>query len=561
MKKVLSIVLIFAVILAVLLGISTLWQRVRPEREVVEEPQEKELVITNTIDPAGATVIRLADGNASVTGLGAEAQNGVVTIAYPGTYRVEGELDNGQLVVDLGDFGGEVYIILNGAYISCDNGPALHVVQSDLTVVYLAEGTTNTLRDGADYLVQEGQEKKTGAGIYSADDLIITGEGALTVVGSASDGIRSKDSLTIEGGALTVYAADDGLQASDFVAVTGGSVTVGAYGDGISTTDGYVAISGGSLRVSSGGDGIDAVTELTISGGEISVTAYGGPENFADIALGELSAKGLKAENIAISGGDITLSTADDGIHGARDVTITGGSLAIASGDDAIHAAGVLDVRGVGIDITESYEGIEGDTVRLSETALSVTAENNGVDAGEGGFTAYASALDIAAPRAVSSDGVFNMLGGTIDLDADGSDSLFSFTSADVVGGLILAGTDSGRSETLLEKGTLPGSMLFGFSEAVEAGTEFVITDPSGGSVYSFAFDKDVMEVYLALGGLLEGQTYTLTVGDTVMEFTYAAGGCVISEQELPVIAQAGMPGGGGFPGMPGGGFPGGGRR
>ena len=554
MKKVLTIVLIFAVILAALLGLSSLWQRIRPAPAEPVEP-EKETVIANTIDPNGATVIALSDSGVSVTGMGAEAPDGhTVTIAYPGTYRVQGEISDGQLVVDLKDFSGGVYLILDGASVSCDDGPAIHIVQADLTVVYLAEGTENLLRDGADYLVQEGQEKKTGAGIYSADDLLITGEGALTVVGSAADGIRSKDALAIQGGDITVYAADDGLQASDFISVSGGAVAIGAYGDGISTTDGYVEISGGDLRIVSGGDGVDAVTALDISDGSVSVTAHGGPESFPEIAAADISAKGLKAENITITGGEITLSTADDGIHGGRDVTVTGGSFTIASGDDAVHAAGVLEVKGVTIDISESYEALEGDTVRLSEVTVSAAAENNGVDAGEGGVTAYASDLTLKAPRAMSSDGVMNMLAGSVFADADGTDSLFSFTSSELIGCTVLIGTDSGRSDVLLEKGRLPGSMLFGFSEAIPAGTPFSIAEPSGNVVYFFTLDKDVMEVYLALGGLLDGQTYTLTVGENVMEFTYDAEDCVVSEQELPITERGGFPGGpGGFPGMPGG--------
>ena len=76
-----------------------------------------------------------------------------------------------------------------------------------------------------------------------------------------------------------------------------------------------------------------------------------------------------------------------------------------------------------------------------------------------------------------------------------------------------------------------------------------MISAPSGEAVYSFSFDKDVMEVYFALGGLLEGQTYTLTAGENAMEFTYDPDGCVVNEQELPMAERGGW---GGFPGMPG---------
>ena len=88
MKKVLTIVLVFAVILAALLGADALWERVRPEPAPVEET-EREMVVTNTMDPESATVITLADGATEVLGVGASVQGDTVTIVYPGTYRVE----------------------------------------------------------------------------------------------------------------------------------------------------------------------------------------------------------------------------------------------------------------------------------------------------------------------------------------------------------------------------------------------------------------------------------------------------------------------------------------
>ena len=73
MKKVLTIVLVFAVILAVLLGADALWKRFAPEPEPVEET-EREMVVTNTMDPENATVIRLADGATTTLGVGAVVQ-------------------------------------------------------------------------------------------------------------------------------------------------------------------------------------------------------------------------------------------------------------------------------------------------------------------------------------------------------------------------------------------------------------------------------------------------------------------------------------------------------
>lgn len=562
MKKVLTIVLIFALVMAALVGAAELWERHRPVKPAAPEgpgasgePSEEAEI---TVDPdASATTVVFSEDGLSVSGIGVDVAAGsmTATIGYPGTYRVSGVCSDGQLVVDLGDFSGSVYIILDGLTLACSDGPALHARQADLTAVYTAAGSVNLLRDGGDYLVQEGQEKKTGAGIYSADDLYISGEGALTVVGSASDGIRSKDALTIAGGELYVYAADDGLQASDWISVTGGDITVTASGDGVTTTDGYVEITGGSLSVTADGDGVDAVTDLRITGGSISAMTGGGPENYAAVAVEERSAKGLKAANVTVSGGGFYLWTADDGIHADRDVTITGGSFGIAAGDDAVSAGSVLNVHSASFDVFESYEAMQGDRVLLSGVSLNATAENNGIDAGEGGAEIYNASMHLSAPRGISSDGVLNMMGVDIVLTADGTDSLFAYPEGSFIGCSILASTDTGRSDVLLSKGKVEGAVLFGFAQAVPAGTEFVIAAPSGEAVYVFSFDRDVTEVLVGMGGLLEGQTYTMTAGDEVMIFVYTAQGCVISEQALPVTASSGGWGpGGGMPGMPGGG-------
>lgn len=549
MKRALTTVLIFAVIMAALLGINALVERLRPEEEPAdvsaaeeseesEEPKEQ-ITISNALDLSDATFIRLSDGGTAINGLGAVTKDGsTVEIGYPGTYWIEGSMEDGQIIVDLGSFDGAAYLVLNGISLACKDGPAIHVKQADLTAVYLMEGTTNTLSDGSDYMVQEAQERKTGAGIYCADSLLIYGDGALTVYGNTADGIRSKDALIIASGDIAVYAADDGLQASDLVDIYGGTITISSEGDGVATTEGDITIFDGTLDIISAQDGIQATGSVNIQAGTVSVVSHGGADNYEAAALADISAKGIKGESVSITGGTILLDTADDGIHAARDAEITGGSFTLSSGDDAVTAAGVLNIRGVHIEIPASYEALEGDTILLSDMSLSASAENNGMDAGEGGLTANGSRLDIEAPRAVSSDGALNLTAVSISHAADGTDSLFSFEEAKLIGCSVLSASGTGRSDVLLSKGALPGSMLFGFPQAVPAGTRFSITDPSGSEVYAFTLDRDAAVVLLVMDGLLDGQSYTLTAGENTMEFTYTSEGNVVIEQSFSASSE-----------------------
>ncbi len=548
MKKVLTTVLLFAVVLAALLGIAALVERLRPA-EMPAEPEEtaavEEKTVRNEMNAEGAAVITFSEGKAHVDGLGANAVGSVVTVGYPGTYRVEGTIDDGQIIVDLGDFDGAAYLILNGASIACSDGPAIHVKQADLALIHLAAGTQNVLSDGAEYTVQEGPEYRTGAGIYSADDLVIEGEGALTVYGSAADGIRSKDALTVTGGSIAVYSADDGLQASDYLSVTGGSITVGAYGDGIKTTDGYIEITGSSISVSSAGDGVAAVTELTVTDSSLDIQTHGGAEAYADIVLDDLSAKGIKGDTVTVSGGTLTFDTADDAIHAVRDITLSGGSYVIRSGDDAVHAANLVEVSAADMEIASCYEGLEAASVRLSGGRIGITAENNGVDAGEDGFVMTDGELVIEAPRGIGSDGVLSVESGSVTILSDGLESPLKFVQSGVIGGTVAAWCGSGTADVILEKGELPASLLFVLhGTAAEEATPVVLTDASGTVLYETETATGSGELLYASGRLRMGETYTLTAGDTVLEAVLGEG-CAIVEQELPRSSG----GWGGFPG------------
>lgn len=106
------------------------------------------------------------------------------------------------------------------------------------------------------------------------------------------------------------------------------------------------------------------------------------------------SSKGIKADNeIIINNGKIDIRSYDDSIHANNDVTlesgatpsgnvtINGGSLSLFSNDDAIHADGTVNITNGTIDISGSYEGIEGNFVNISGGDISVIATDDGINA------------------------------------------------------------------------------------------------------------------------------------------------------------------------------------
>jgi len=109
---------------------------------------------------------------------------------------------------------------------------------------------------------------------------------------------------------------------------------------------------------------------------------------------GDYSTKGIKADNeILISAGVITIQSYDDALHANNDnelengasplgnITISGGTLTLASNDDGIHADNALTISNATIEITKSYEGLEGQTITINSGNITITASDDGINA------------------------------------------------------------------------------------------------------------------------------------------------------------------------------------
>lgn len=513
MKKTLEIMLIFAVVLAVCLGIAELADRLVPEKE--PSVREEIVYIANVMDVNAATTIHLDESGAHVVGLGAEGTEEGVKIAYPGTYRISGTMRDGQILVDCDRFHGGVYLVLEGVDITCSDGPAIYVKQSEKTVLHLMEGTSNTLRDGEGYILTEKQEESTGGAVYCDDGLFIEGSGALTVIGANADGIRSKDGLTITEGTVSVMAADDGVQGSDFVDIQGGSLSVTASGDGITTRKGEVILGGGDVTVVSAGDGISAMTDVYIRGGSLGVTAYGGAGNYETMAVNGLSAKGVKGQNIYVSGGTILLDTADDGLNADNVTEVTGGVMTVRSGDDALSAAMELNIRGGSVTVETSYEGLEAPAILVEDGVVLIDSDNDGIDAIDsycqsGGYVAA------AGPECVNTDGSFAVNGGWMLLSAKEEGCPLTFAEGSVTGGTLIV-TGMGTVAEFTEDGAIPASFVYALPSELAAGTPVSLHNAADAELLSFTTAQNAGVILVASGAMGLGQEYVLMAESSVL--------------------------------------------
>ncbi|MGE5784626.1 MAG: carbohydrate-binding domain-containing protein [Myxococcales bacterium] len=310
-----------------------------------------------------------------------------VTISASGNYRISGSLGDGCIQVDSKDEG-VVRLILGNVDVSSSLDAALHIVNAKKTVIVLADGSTNVLTDSTNYATTA----EANAALYSQDDLIITGNGALTVNGKYNDGITSKNGLIIKSGAITVNAVDDGIRGKDCLVIDGGSIVAQAGGDALKSdneddvTLGYVLVNGGKFDVTAAGDGISASTNVYLTNGTLALKTGGGS---GQLVASDSSAKGIKgAAGVVIDGGSLQINAADDGVHAGSAIYLNGGALNIASADDAIHCDASVELAGANVNVTQSYEGIEGTVITLVSGTAHVVSSDDGLNASDGSGTA-----------------------------------------------------------------------------------------------------------------------------------------------------------------------------
>lgn len=236
--------------------------------------------LDSSYDASADGSIVLSEREIKLNGKNLSSSDGRVVISAAGTYVISGSSSNCQIFVDASDTD-KIQLVLNNASISCPGNPAIFAAKADKVFITLADGTANSVEDGADYAASGNED---GA-IFSKCDLTINGTGALTVRGNYKHGIVSKDDLTIAGGSISVTAVKNGLSGKDCVKITSSEIKVESGGDGIRSDNdsnaakGYIYIKDGDIQISAVADGIQAETALIIDGGMLDLVTGGGSAN------------------------------------------------------------------------------------------------------------------------------------------------------------------------------------------------------------------------------------------------------------------------------------------
>ena len=447
--------------------------------------------VSSAYTSSNATLISFTDSAVTADGAysGYEIEGTDVSITAAGTYVFYGDCDDGSITVKKGVTG--VTLVLNGLTLTNADSAAITLNKTAEAALIAAAGSENTVADTAG-----ANDENAAVKVKSGASLSLSGTGTLTACGNAKNGIKGASDavITVDEMTLNIEAADDGLSCDDELTIKGGRVNITAGGDAVkaspdtddaenpdTTSLGNVTVSGGTMTLTAANDGVQADGDLTISGGTFAVTANGG--HTTALTDDSASCKGLKAgKTLTVSGGTVNVDSADDALH-ANDVTVSGGTLTLASGDDAVHADNdlVVGVKGSSstsnpkIDITASYEGLEGTTVSVYSGDIDVAASDDGVNVAN---------IDLGER---SDKYAIHIAGGDLYIDA-GSDGLDSNNDITMTGGKVeVYGADAMMDAAIDYDGTftLSGSTLFGAGMEPGAGTQAYVavgeTSPSGG--------------------------------------------------------------------------------
>ena len=349
--------------------------------------------VGNGIQTKGSGVSFTVNGGVfdiSAGGNGIKNSKTAITI-NDGDFTITAGGDGIQAETSLDIFGGTFDITTSGGYAS-DSGNSTSsawvyelVAQADMPTteeeyygLYILSGTTYIEIDDSNYSTYSSYttlyDRNSSKGIKANTD--ITVQNAKITLNCLDDGIKADGAFTLNSGNVTIKSACDGIQSDTILTVNSGIIDIectGAF---------YQDNTNGKFKYENG----EYVRTSSDNGGRPG--GMGGSSSSTLYALFN-SGKGLKAESeLYINGGDITISGIDDTVHCDGSVYVTNGNITVTTEDDGIHAELSVIIGSLTdnesdpyINITNSYEGVEGIYIDIYSGTTVLTASDDGINA------------------------------------------------------------------------------------------------------------------------------------------------------------------------------------
>ena len=505
-----------------------------------------------------------------------------------------------------------VHIFLNGANITATSGKALYSDNKISATITIVEGTTNTIINSGDDVNAvhiKGSLNINGSGklnVTSNSKSGIKASGVLKVVdaditiNAAAHGLTAQ-TVIAEDCKINVTTGKDGIQAESSDYEDSNTFVL---------TDGYVSIKNVEYTATTQGDGIQADTFVYIDGGTYSISTNGtwvaystanistygletddfrwerSGSTYKKVASDEVSKKGISNlyalsqgckgikvgeleytdandtthvisgdYNILIKSGTFTIDATDDAIHtNGGDTIIRGGTYTISTLDDGIASDGLTQINDGTINITTSYEGIEGAYVEINGGSINLYATDDGINAASDDTTITEHIIITGGTTVVKADGDGIDSNGSIQIDGgvvvvhgttSGADAaLDADTGILVNGGYLFATGSLGMVETPSSNST-QYVVSIATKSSIAANTTISIKNSSD-AVVSVTTLKSCQSIIVSCPEFERGASYTIYGGtSTIATFTISS---IITQVGS---TSSGTPGGG--PGGPGG--------
>ena len=525
-------------------------------------------VISGRSSQTGSVLTLTGKGVYHVTGRGENMQIVVNDAAKSGNVTLildEVTLTNAEAPVLVVESADKVILWVTG-----DCALACGAADSALGAAVYARDTLTVAGDGT-LAVTAGQD-----GFVCKDNYRQTG--ADVTIDAAGAGLNVNDSVRIGGGTLSITSGKDGIHLSNskldsWFYLENGAVSITAGQDGIDVSgeedsfSGFMTLYGGSLTVSSGAGptahrwGSDISTKGLKCQGDIYIGAVTLSVSSEDDAI-------HSDASVSVTGGILTLASGDDGIHAGSALSVSGGRLLVSQSHEGLEAW-QIDLSGGEINVYAADDGLN------AAGGSDTTSQETEFWGRRGGWDPS------------SGTGVLNISGGTVYVNAEG-DGLDSNGSLYVTGGLVIVEGPTNGGNGALDRGDAFGSVASitggtvlalgstGMAANFDAGTQCsalvslsggpgTVVSAGDGSGFTFTASKAFACAVYSSPALREGSVYPLTAGEQSAEMDFTAGR-YFSDVTGGFGGGHGPggwgPGGPGSPGGPGGGpgMPGGGH-
>ncbi len=526
-----------------------------------EEDQKATLFAEGDITFVGSGALTVnsfgSDQHAIRTDDKLEIEEGDITITSSekdGIHTSEGfKMYGGTLSITTGSDGidgGDSYIEMNGGTldISCSAEDVNGITCDSLLTINGGEINLTITGDQSNGL-------KSDQNMYiNGGDITIKVQGGLTLVSSGSgydvensNAIKGSESIYVNGGTITLTtsgAGSRGFASSGNITIADGSVTVrssgtgGTYTNEEGSTDAY---RGYCFKVDSA---------LNIYGGYVYARNTGSAGiailSSQDVVIGDGSAN--PEVNILTTGTSITISSSSTGgggggrpggggqtsstdaaeakaIRVGSTFTINSGDLTITSADDGIKSDDLIELNGGSVTVNDCYEGFEAPYITVNGGDVRVEASDDAFNAtnGSGGESADGSMLTInggyiylnsTSGDPMDSNGNITVTGGTTVVHGPNSNVEVGIDvngTALISGGYVIV---SGSNSSMLE-GFSSSSSQYSVIMKSNSGMSGLIhlEDASGNELFTFKPERTYYSIIFSSDELTSGVTYKLYNG------------------------------------------------